>query len=384
MDKIKNIILREYKNIFTDSGVIMLFVIAVGIYPIIYSLTYNNEIIKEINVAVVDENNSALSRKLTQMLDATDEVNVEFKNIDFKNAKQLFDEGKISGVFYIPKNFSTKIYKSEIAQVQVYADAAYLLIYKQIITAANYAIGTMGAQIEVSRKMAAGNMPEKAILNRNPLPVHSFPLYNVNGGYASFAMPAILLLILQQTLLLGIGLLGGTTKEKNEAPYLESIRLRHGGPMSIVIAKSLVYFSIYLLNAIFVLVIVFRIFNFPMRGNYFEIFVFITPFLFSVIYLGMTIALLFKSRESSLMILLFTTIPFLFLSGFTWPNAAMPMWQVYLSQLIPSTPAIKGFFALAQKGADFSDVFVHWKHLWILTIVYLTTASLFSVYKKRQ
>jgi ABC-2 type transport system permease protein len=91
----------------------------------------------------------------------------------------------------------------------------------------------------------------------------------------------------------------------------------------------------------------------------------------------MSIAALFKHRESSMMILLFSSIPFIFLSGFSWPVESMPTWLQYFSELIPSTPGIKGFLALTQKGAHFSDVFVHWQHLWILSISYFLTSTLF-------
>ncbi|MCK5907338.1 MAG: hypothetical protein KAG37_07095, partial [Flavobacteriales bacterium] len=63
-----NIIMKvwadEYKNIFRDSGVIMLFIIAVFAYPLIYSFAYDNELAKEVPVIVVDQSKSSLSRKL--------------------------------------------------------------------------------------------------------------------------------------------------------------------------------------------------------------------------------------------------------------------------------------------------------------------------------
>ncbi len=120
-----------------------------------------------------------------------------------------------------------------------------------------------------------------------------------------------------------------------------------------------------------------RMFNIPMRGNYLEIFVFITPFIFAVIYMGITISTFFKKREHALMILLFTSIPFIFLSGFSWPTDAIPQWQVWLSEIIPSTPAIKGYIALSQRGAEFSDVFNYWLQLWAILILYLVTSSIF-------
>jgi len=377
MTALVNIWFKELKSMFSDGGTIMLFFIAIIIYPILYSLAYNNELAKEIPISIVDENNTELSRKLAQMIDATDEINVAYKNSEFHTAEKLFDEGEIYGIIHIPDDFDKKILRFETATISVYADATFMIIYKQILTGANYSIGTLSAGIEIQRRMAQGQSMEIAYYERDPLPLEVYSLYNPKGGYGTYVLPAVLLLILQQTLLLGIGLLGGTFREKGSGHYLVPLGLKKGGALSIVIAKSLAYFTIYVFNALFVLVIVFRIFSLPMRASYFEVFIFIIPFLFSVIYLGMSLAALFKSRESSMLILLFTSIPFIFLSGFSWPIQAMPIWQKYFSELIPSTPAIKGFLALSQKGAHFSDVFMHWQHLWLLTVVYLIIASLF-------
>lgn len=367
--------LNEYKTIFRDAGVVTLFIIAVVVYPIIYSLAYNNELAKEVPIVVVDENDSDISRKLVSMLDAADEVSVLLKTPDFNQAKELFKQGEAYGIVSIPADFDKKVYQFETAVVSVYADASYMIIYKQILTAANYSIGTMGAGIEIQRRISNKELLAQALDERDPLPIETYALYNPKGGYASYVMPAVLLLILQQTLLLGIGLIGGTTKERKNDHFLLPIGLHKGGALSIVIGKSLAYYTIYILNALYVFVIVFRLFSFPMRGDYFEIFVFITPFIFAVIYLGITISTFFKKREHALMILLFTSIPFIFLTGFSWPTQAMPQWQLWLSQIIPSTPAIKGFLALTQRGASFSDVFYNWLHIWALMVFYISVSS---------
>ena len=367
---------NEYKVIFRDAGVITLFIIAVLVYPLLYSLAYNNELAKEVPIVVVDQSDSDLSRKLISMLDATDEVQVLYKMPDFNEAKILFDKSEVYGVIDIPEDFDKKILRFETATISVYADASYMLIYKQIMMASNYAVGTMSAGVEIQRRISKGNQVEEAFIERDPMPVETYALYNPKGGYASYAMPAVLLLILQQTLLLGIGLIGGTQREKGFIHFLVPIGVKRGGSLSIIFGKSLAFFSIYLINTLYVLVVVFRLFNLPMRGNFFEIFIFLTPFLFAVIYLGMTFSSFFKKREHALMLLLFTSIPFVFLSGFSWPNYAMPEWQGWFSKIIPSTPAIQGFLALSQKSASFNDVFYNWLHLWGLMFFYLTTASL--------
>ncbi len=367
--------LDEYKNIFKDSGVIMLFIIAVFVYPVLYSLAYDNELVKDVPVIVVDQSNSSMSRKLISMLDATFEVNVASKTNDFQEGITSFEKDEVHGVIFIPQDFEKKILSSQTATVSVYADAAFMIIYKQIMTAATYSIGTLSAGIEIMRRTAKGNQLEQAYKEINPLPIETYSLYNPRGGYATYLIPSLFLLILQQTLLVGIGLIGGTLKEKGTNNYIVKLGTKLGGAMAIVIGKSLAYFSIYAINALYVVVVIFRLFKFPMRGSYAEVLVFITPYIFGIIFMGITISTFFKKREHALMILVFTSIPFMFLSGVSWPVEAMPQWQVLLSYLIPSTHAVKGFIALTQRGAEFSDVFHYWLNSWGVVILYFILSS---------
>jgi len=366
----------EYKNIFKDSGVITLFILAVFAYPLIYSFAYNNELTKDVPVVVVDQSRSDLSRKFISMLDATFEVNVVEKTSNFNEGIDSFEKGDTRGVILIPKDFEKKILNFETATISLYADAAYMIIYKQVLVASTYTVGTLSAGIEILRRTAKGSQLERSYIDRDPLPIETYALYNPKGGYATYLMPAVLLLILQQTLLLGIGLIGGTLKERGTNNYIIKVGSSFKGATIIAIGKSMAYFTIYFLNTLYVFVIIPRLFSIPMRTGYAEMFVFLIPYLFSGIFLGLTISTFFKKREHALMVLVFASIPFIFLSGFSWPVDAMPEWQVLLSYLVPSTHAIKGLVAMTQRGAEFSDVFNYWISIWMLILLYLVSSSL--------
>ena len=367
---------NEYKIVFRDPGVIMLFFIAILIYPVLYSVAYNTELSKEIPVTIVDNDNSEYSRKLITMLDATDEIKVFNITSNFELAKEEFRKQDINGIIKIPKDFDNKILGFQTANVIVYADASYMLIYKQIATAANMTIGTYSAGIEISRRTAQGETLESSMIDRDPLPLEIYSLYNPRGGYATYILPALFIMMLQQTLFLGIGLLGGTIKEHTFGDFLRKIGKKKSGPLSIVMGKSMAYYTIYLMNSAFIFVIVSSIFKLPMRSSYLEVFLVLTPFLFASIFMGLTMSTFFKRREHALMILLFTSIPIMFLSGFSWPLDAMPQWQVWLSQILPSTPGINGYLTLTQKGADFSYISGNLQHLGILIIIYFISATL--------
>jgi ABC-2 type transport system permease protein len=132
------------------------------------------------------------------------------------------------------------------------------------------------------------------------------------------------------------------------------------------------------------LVIVYKLFNLPQKGNPFEVFIFIMPYIFAVAFLGISIATLFKKREHSLIFMFFTSIPFIFLSGFSWPANEMPLLLQKLSLLIPSTMAIQGYLRLNTMGASLPQVSNELGFLMILMVAYFIIALLITKYRIRQ
>jgi len=363
--------MNEYRTIFSDFGILLVFFGAIIIYPFFYPLPYTNEVLKDIPVAVVDMNHSQLSHKLTRMIDSSELVFVAARDDTFDQAKVSILKGDIGGIVYIPNDFENKVLRGEQASVSVYSDASYFLIYKQVLSGIYHSVGTFSAGIEVKRMTARGVMEEQALSARNPLSLISFPLFNPTGGYATYVVPAVLVLMLQQTLLIGVGLLSGTRREKgfgeNNNPQSVSI-------ISLILGKSFAYFSIYMVHAVYLFGILFRFYHFPQRGNPMDLILFIIPYLFASIFLAQAISGFFKTREMSMMILLFSSMPALFLSGFSWPKSSIPNWLNQLAMLLPSTAGIDGFLRINQMGASLKDIGFDWGVLLGLTAVYFFLA----------
>lgn len=374
---------REYRNIFLDSGVLLIFFGAILAYPLIYPIPYAHEVLRDVPVAVVDMDHSQLSRKLIRMMDANEFLRITSRPTSLAEARDQFFRGSVNGIVVIPEDFTKNILRKEQAVVAAYCDASYFLLYRQVLTGVLYAVGTLSAGVELKRMVARGFTSGQAMAARDPLPLLSYPLFNPSGGYASYVVPPILMLILQQTLLIGIGMLGGTVREKKGRHFLipeeQSV-----GVVSLLLGKSAAYLSLYILHAIYFFVVLFRLYRFPQRGEPMEILLFIIPFLFSVIFLGLTLAAMFRNREISMMALLFTSIPVLFLAGFSWPPESIPKWLRILSFLLPSTAGIDGFLKLSIMGAALPEVKFQWLLLWGLTGIYFTSACLTVRYIARK
>jgi ABC-2 type transport system permease protein len=365
---------QEYRNIAADKGVIMLFVVAVFFYSVFYPIPYSNEVLKKAPVAVVDLDHTAMSRKLARMADANESINIVARPETQAEAERLFFERKVHGILIIPHDFERKILRKEQATVTAYSDASYFLLYRQIMGGFTQACGTLSAGIEIKRMQAVGFAEDQAREARDPLPLTTVALFNPSGGYASYVVPAVLVIILQQTLLMGIGMLGGTAHE--ERMRVASGIAAPGRVVPTVLGKAAAYFSIYLFNAAYYLAVLPRFYRLPQRVAPLDLVLLVLPFLLAVIFMGIALSGLFRHREASMLALLFTSLPSLFLVGFSWPKESIPSWLRGLSYLLPSTAGIDGLLRVNQMGASLSDIRFDWLMLWGLTAIYFSMACI--------
>jgi len=364
----------EYKSIFNDVGVLIIFLIAIILYPVLYAYSYSNEVIKEIPIAVVDFDRTALSRQLIRMGDASQELQIDFRLSDMKEAENLFFAGEARGIIVIPLDFEENIKNNRQATIGVYCDAGYFILYKQVLTGALYSSRTLGAQIEVKKLMLQGATFNEALIQREPFKVETFTLFNPSGGYGSFVVPAVIIFILQQTLLIGIGMLGGSKREQNRFHFMVPLAMKKGGTIPIVLGKSFAYFSIYIINALFTMFVVHRWFRFPDKASFFDIAMLTIPFLLSVTFMGMAIGSFFRKREQSMIVLVFMTMPLIFISGLLWPVSMIPRWLYSIAHIFPSTEMLPAYLRLRSMGAEIQYISDSVLNLWIMVFVWFALA----------
>lgn len=370
----------EYGRIFRDVGAFLVLVGAIVIYAFFYPVPYAPQVLKEVPIAVVDLDQSEMSRRLVRMVDAHELIRTSAAAGSLSEAERLARSGAAGGILAIPVDFERKVRRGEQATVAVYTDASYFLVYRQVLTGVLEAAGTLSAGIEVRRLQAQGLAPGAAMAAREPVGLIARPLFNATEGYGSYVVPAVLVLILQQTLLVGIGLVGGTAFERRRHVSGASLPRAAGSrrltSLPRLLGRALAYFLLYLVHLLFYFGVVFHLLGFPQRAAALELLAFATPFLLSVIFLALAAGSAFRTREMSMQVLLFTSLPAIFLAGFSWPVEALPRWLAALARLLPSTPAIAGFLRLSQMGATLSQVRVEWLGLWALCGGYFLLAWL--------
>ncbi len=375
------ILRKELYGIFTDKGTLIIFFLATLVYPLVCGYVYNREMMYDAPIAVVDNSHSSLSRQLVRMLDATPEVHVAYNCMNMKEAEQLQRTAKVHGIVHIPEDFSSDINKGKQATVGVYGDVTSFFWYRNLVMAATYTTRTMGYGIEVKNLVARGMGYDDAMRAVRPFVPQQQVLYQP-GGYPSFMLPIIVIILLQQTILMGIGILAGKTTERSANGSIVPKNIHYNGLFRIIFGRVLAVFLTYIPITVYVLIIVPHYFNVPqLYSSPLEVLLFIIPFLLASILLGMTCSVFFHHRENAIPFFAFMSIPILFLSGLPWPREAMPDFWRYFSYILPTTFASNGFVRMGSFGATLAQISKEHFALWILVAVYLTTT--FFAYRYR-
>ncbi len=374
----------ELRLIFSDAGAVLLFMIAMFIYPLLYAIGYEKEIIKDIPVAVVDLDHSSSSRLYSRMADGTEQMNVVSKPGSLKEAEQMFYNGSVNGIILIPANFEKDILSARQTNVSVYCDASNFLLYKQVFTGSSFANGTFSAGVEVKRMLSEGKNMAQSIDLQEPLKINTYNVYNPAGGYGSFVMPGMILIIMQQTLLIGIGMLGGTIREKKIFLKKSAKARHHLGSIQMVFGKSSAYTVVYLVNVIFALGLLPHWFGYPDNGSLLSILPIFILYILSVSFLGLAVSMLFKERVHSMLFMVFLSPMVVFLSGLSWPASAIPKALYGIAHIFPSTLMVPAYIKTRTMGASLTDIRFELLLMLVQMILYFILAVLSYRYAIRR
>ena len=369
------ILRNEFKTVFKDRGVVIVFIVASIVYPLLYCGLYMNETLVNVPIAVVDAANSSQSRDLIRKVNACPEVEVESKFESIHEARKAFESKSVHGILYIPSDFDKKLVSGQHANVSIYCDMSSFLYYRAMMQASNFAVLEKGKEIQVLRLNAQGITGENAEIISEPIPFENNVLYNSGMGFASFLMPAILILIIHQTLFFGIGMLAGTSREENRFNQLVSSNIHHGGTFRVIIGKSLCYLLMYSVFSYYILGVIPSVFNLPHIGNPMDIVQLMIPFLLATVFFSMTISVFLPNRETGMIVFLFFSLILLFLSGISWPQSNINGFWKTFSWMFPAVHGIQGYVKINSMGANIHQISYEYLSLWIQTFVYLLTAN---------
>lgn len=396
----------EFRRIFCDGGVLLIFVVGTLLYPFIFGAIYKNEMVRDVPIAVVDEARCDESRRFARKVDATPEINVLYDCQSMEEAKRLVKERKIHGILYFPKDFVVQLTSRETARIGLFCDMSSFLYYRSVYTGASGVLVDEIRDIQLQRYSLMGLSGEDAEKVVTTVPYDDVKLYCPGGGFTSFLVPALLVLVLHQTLFLGISIVGGTKYEERLAQscHRRRYRLRHGSS-SIVhgstsssnvhrdsffsvmrdqLVRALPYFLLYFVLSAIVLIMIPRWFALPHIGLLSDLVFFVIPFLFAAIFFSLTVTNFVRHRDGGILCFIFFSVILLFMSGTVWPRCNMPWVWKYFSYLFPYTPASQCFVAINSMGSHIPDIDSPYLLLCAQALFYFLLNSVIVYFKQKK
>lgn len=365
---------QEVKLIFRDEAVIIFFVVLAIVYPPLYSLIYNPEVVRDEAVVVVDDDRSSLSREFARDLDASPDVWVKEYANDMEQARDLMARKQCYGIVYFPAGFENTVRNGGQGHVSLYCDMGVMMRYKAMLTALT------NVQMEISGKLQSEKAKGLISLDGGLVESKQVPLGNTAMGIASAVLPFILVYVLQQGMIMGIAMLhAGSMGRRRRNKGVDRLDEVKATPGAMLIGKAMVHLVYYLFPAIFALHIVPIIFKFPMNGSFIQLVLLMFPFLLASSFFGQVIKVFVNNREGVFLLLAFTSLIFVFLTGVSWPHYQMaPYWDV-LSRMIPGYWASTAYVQMQVGGATLSQVGHMYVALWILAGLFFVMAYLVEV-----
>lgn len=142
---------------------------------------------------------------------------------------------------------------------------------------------------------------------------------------------------------------GGSAERRRLHGGVDPLRIA-APPSAEAIGKAMCYMVLYIPLTIYILHYVPHMFSLPSTGQVLDIILFILPMLLASIFFGMTLQVFVTERESSMMVIVFTSVIFLFLSGLTWPRYAMNAFWTLMGDCVPATWGVEGFIRINSNG----------------------------------
>ncbi|MGI0406396.1 ABC transporter permease [Helicobacter himalayensis] len=394
-----SVLFAEYRAIFNNRVVMIVIFVGSMVYGILYPMPYLNDNVTAQNLIIVDEDKSTLSNELVFLVSATPQITLLREVGSLEEAKNLVENFEASGILFIPKGFEANAQMGAGSVVSYMGNASYFLIYGAIVEGVKNALDSLSEQLYRQKN--------SNLLTPNIISYEAIALYNPSLGYINYALAAVLVFILHQTLIGGSAILGAyqnriardykkllDSQDSNSGT--ESTNLNKQKSLSaqipyflksplpkLVAARIFAFGSIYFVWFLLYFGVFFPLFGVNIHASISDFWCFAGAFILCCGACGTLLGACLKDESIPTQIVFISSMPLVFIMGFIWPSELLPSFLQFLAELIPAYHGIRGFISLNQMGAEFSSVMPHFYALLGLFVLCFV-ASVLVLKKKRE
>lgn len=345
-------------DIATDRSGALMLILSILLYSVFYPVAYSHQVTQYVPLAIADLDNSVLSRRLVMAAMATQGIDVVNEVGSQTEGRRLLEQGDVDALLWIGPGFERDVLQGKAGNAALYGNGAYLIRTRAALTA------LAGALNKIAVDAVMLKLPAQGVPARTPVQLVVHPLYNTQEGYGSAIVPGVMVLVVQQTLLLGMGLMMATWRKRYG---------RYMGPKWFF-ARTAAFFTIGCGGLFYFCGMVFWQQDYPRGGNLIGILLAGPFFVLAVVMAGMFLGSFFIRREQPGQLLLATSLPIFFLTGLSWPQSVVAPWLVGLAKVFPVTSGIHLVIKLVQMNATLAEAAAELYNLILLMILFALMA----------
>jgi len=324
--------------------------------------------VKNIKVAIYDQDKSILSRDFINSLKSSDYFNI----VDYLNSEEkidiLLDQKTALCVVVIPNDFSKKINTIQNTSIQ------YLIDGVDANTASIVQNYMFAATAQFNQKINAEILARNGMKEFTPLSLETQFWFNPDLKTTRFLIPGLIAMILIVTAVITVALSFVREKEKGTMEQLNVSSIR---TIELILGKTFPFVIIALVNAGMILLAGYLIFGVVVKGSYLLLLLTTLIFLTASTSLGIFISVLSDSQQVAFTAATFVSLlPSLILSGFVFPIDSMPWIIQIITNITPAKFFIEILRAIILRGVGISAFWDQIIYLLIFITVLIVLASL--------
>jgi ABC-2 type transport system permease protein len=373
---------KEAELVLNDYSILLVLLAAPLLYFLLIGTTYMNKDEEEVSVGIVDLDQTKSSKAFLNKINATQKVAITNNYNNLLEAKSGLYKFEVQGIINIPSGFEKKLKKNESSPIGLILNNTKFLSSNDINKTVN--LVSLDYALESRQKFfeSKGINPSFAEQKANPITAQIHAVYNPTNNYGNFLLPALLFLILHQTLLIGLAESIASDREKGlmQVGFEES----DNNFLNYILGKTGFYLLLYFAYLLLTYLVAYPFFDLPVKGNFFLLIAVSLVFFSATILYGWFISSFFKSQARAMEIIAFTSYPVFLVTGITWSVSEMPLFLQFISNLIPLKPFFIFLKKLAIMGVDSHFYLNEIIHLLILLLIGYIAAFLRFRYLQKQ
>ena len=357
MRKILFLLQKEFIQVFRNKTMLPI----IFVVPIVQLLVLVNAAtfeMKNVNIAIVDNDHSAISREIISHIEGSPFYTIIPTEQSVDNAINLIHQNKADAALIIPNKFESNLRNNQKPSVQLLINSINGAV-AGLTNAYTSSILLKTIQGDLSKSVHAENFKIPQI---NVVPRY---WYNQEINYSHFMVPGILAILVT---IIGMFLTAINLVREKEMGTIEQINVTPIRKHHFIIGKLVPFWVIGLVELAFGLFIGRLIFNIPIEGSLFLLFGFAAVYLVFALSVGLFLSSSASSQQQVMFMAFFFMIVFVLMSGIFTPAESMPQWAQYFNLINPLYYFMKVIRMVLLKGANFKEILPYFLSITFLAV----------------